>query len=327
MVSDNDEDNSVDSRAPSETSRQEVEPKVAVDPDLLREAASLDPREKRSSSIPRGHGEGDSASRGDPLSTPIGPRGSGPTFLGVPVWGWLLLLGTALVTLLFVLDLRNRDQFLTVCSNNVVELHRGRRFPWPFGHEVVGGEEYRPITISAKADCRSQNFQSEEEAARGMLDLLLSQVRRALATPQAADLKDTRQQIQQALLLTRSFASRRKEVDWLLADLSYQEGRAGLVRAENELRLALSRFKETQKLDETRFEDLDDWILQIDEMLRTFSPSPLPKSAPNRQFSPAPSSRPMLPIAPSLPPVPDTRPPSQGGTDAGPSGTPSGILM
>ena len=252
-----------------------------------------------------------------------------PKHWGLPTWGWVILIGTALSALLLVLDLRNRDRYLLVCKAKKVELHKGRTFPWPFGHEVIGGPEYKPIVIPAEADCRDRVFHNQEEAELAFLDYLLAQVRDALANPGTADLSKARAKVRQALLISRTHRSRRKEAQKMLAELSYRAGRAGLERAENELRKSLAYFQEAQKLNADKFEDLDDWISHLEELLRNVSPSPgttiTRPALPPGFGSGAPSvSRPPLPGLSPLPTQPPASAPSS--PDAGsPQG--GGILM
>jgi hypothetical protein len=263
------------------------------------------------------------------------PRPPARTWLGLPVWGWLLGACGALGLLFIVSDLHNRDRFVVVCNSNKVEVRQGRRLPWPFGDEPVGGPEYQPVSVSTDACPRPQTFPSEEEASRAFLDVLLGQVRTALSGSDAATLREARQQLAQATLLTRVFPARRKEAQSLLADLSYREGRTGLARAESELRLALSRFQETQKLDSSRFEDLDAWITHLEEILRTISPSPFSSTTPSAVGhgpSSAPGSQPAL--MRSTPRTPGPRPfdaglaPGSGASDgAAPPAAGTGILM
>jgi hypothetical protein len=336
------------------------EPKVSVDPALIQSAASSSPpaapapgpastvptppapaagatpASPASASVPQARPPAQAWSTSAPPASlaerrfdePTDPalrRPAGRRILGLPLWGWVVG-GLALIgALLLLADLRNRDRYVLVCKARTVELHQGRRFPWPFGDESVGGSEYKPVSIPAEADCRTRVFHSEEEAALGFLDLLLSQVRLALGNPGSANLKEARAQIQQALLLTRTHRGRRKEAQGMLADLSYREGRSGLARAENEIRLALSRFQEAQKLDGARFDDLDEWITHLEEMLRAIAPSPFSRAA-----GPTPGPRPRNPSSqphgPTSRPksLPVDRPPSP---DAGPPATGGGILM
>ncbi len=306
--------------------------KVSVDPALQREVTQAQQHTKRAQSrAPR-----PAAPRSAPPPITRSPTKPTPTrisFLGVPLVGWVLIFVFLIGVLFIAQDLRNRDRYMLVCRHDSAEIHQGRTFPWPFGHVAVGGEAFRPITLAAETDCREGTFQSEEEATQGYLDLILNQVRGVLDNPGTSNLTDARRQVQQALILSRSVRLRRQEAENLLAHLSYQEGRTGLARAENDLRLALSRFQETQKLAAERFEDLDDWITHLEEMLRTISPSPVSRSTPSLS-PPVPLGRgvpsPSLPLsAPTPLPSPGDAgiPPSFVTPDAGAPAAGGGILM
>lgn len=257
--------------------------------------------------------------------TDPGPRRR--RYLGLTALGWLMVIAVGLAVLLLVFDIRNRDRFLMVCQPNSVELHRGCTFPWPFGHELMVGPQFQPVEIPTEADCPRRVFDSQEEAELGFLDFITGQVQLALANPGTADLGRARRQVQQALLLTRDRRSLRKAAQKMQAELAYREGRSGLARVENEVRTALARFQEAQRLDGERWEDLDQWISHLELLLRTVSPSPggaLPSSpftAPPAGMGPVrPAPIPGLPTRlPSVPPTsapaasPDGGPPSGGG--------------
>lgn len=328
-------------RAPSWVSEDPFPPKVTLDPSLAAELAEADQPAPTTSApaAPPSPTISTTSPAAPSAEHPAGARArptSGRRFLGLPWWGWLLALMASLVVIFLVADLRNRNRYVIVCEARRVELQQGRRLPFPFGLESVGGPEYKPVTVASDTDCRQQAFGSEEDAARALLELLLGQVRAALSNPAGSNLKEARQQLQQALLLTALQRGRRKEAESMLAELSYREGRAGLARAENELRLALSRFQEAQKLDGRRFEDLEEWITHLEEMLRSIAPSPF--SSPPR-LGPAPGlgagaasqPRPARPPASrpssgSTPPAPPAAP-SAPAPDAGPPPSGSGILM
>ena len=74
--------------------------------------------------------------------------------------------------------------------------------------------------IPAESDCRGRTYHSREEAESGFLDFILSQARTALSNPGTVSLKDARTQVLQALLLTRTHRTRRKETQRMLAELA-----------------------------------------------------------------------------------------------------------
>lgn len=312
------------------------EAKVEVDPELTAEASQPKAETRRTTS---------SAGRASPVSTSYRPTFDDSTdpglpssrrrrVWGLPIYGWLLVAATLLGAFLLVFDLRNRNRYMLVCKANKVELHKGRTFPWPFGHESIGGPEFKPIAIPAEADCRRRVYQSREEAELGFLDFILSQARTALSNPGTVSLKQARNQVLQAMLLTRTHRTRRKETHRLLAELAYREGRTGLARVENEIRTALARFQEAQKLDGERFEDLDDWIEHLESLLRSVAPSPSgalpplsggssPKGVPRTLYPPSMQSpKGALPQLPSSRPVGKEPSPTDGGAPSS-----GGILM
>lgn len=226
---------------------------------------------------------------------PSGPsRRKGGGLFGVPIWVWILVACSLFGGMLLVMDLRNRDRFLMVCRDNSMELHRGRRFPWPLGHEVMGGAAYQPVALPAQADCRSRVFASQPEATRGFLEFVMTRVRTELEVEQGADLKQARRHTLQALVLSRGHGEIRAEANRLLAEVDYREGRNSLARVESELRTALSRFKEAKKLDGARHKDLAQWITHLELLLASIAPTPAPLSSklvsPEKAASPSPGS-------------------------------------
>jgi len=257
-------------------------------------------------------------------------------YLGLPIYGWMLVVVVLIGALFLFLDLRKRNKYKMVCKANKVELHKGRTLPWPVGYESLGGPEFKPVQIPAESDCRDRTYHSQEEAEAGFLDFILAQARLALANPGTVSLKEARTQVLQAMLLTRTHRTRRKETQKMLAELAYREGRTGLARVENEIRTALARFQEAQKLDGDRFEDLDDWVDHLEGLLRTVAPSPTsggpmltpsmrrPHGAPPRTLYPPGVSSPKRPLPKGTEPLPGALPPE---SDAGPPESGGGILM
>lgn len=247
-------------------------------------------------------------------------------YLRIPTWGWLLLATAGLGVAMVVVDLRNRDRFLMVCQGKTLELHQGQRLPWPFGHEQVGGVAYQPVTLSSAAECRAQVFHGRLDAERGLLEFLIAQVKATLARPGQGDLKQARRQVVQAMLLTRSNRTRQAEVTLLQAELSYRQGRNGLARVEDELRLALARFREAQRLNASGYKDLDQWITHLQQLLPSVSPSPAKMTPAAATEAPKPQASDLSPPSPE-PAKPDAGPPAPESPDAGKPAEGSGILM
>jgi len=230
-------------------------------------------------------------------------------------------LGVAMV----VMDLRNQDRYLMVCRQSAMEIHRGKRLPWPFGHEREGGAAFRPVTIPAGTDCRPQVFNGRTAAQKGLRDYLLFQIRAALSRPGIKNLGEARRQAQQAMLLATALRKGTSEVKAVQAELAYRQGRNGLARVEDELRTALNRFREAKKLDDKRFKDMKEWIDHLEELLKSISPSPRKKAPP-----PKPPS--LSDLAPVTPKKPDAGPPKPKpapvlSPDAGPPEEATGTLM
>jgi hypothetical protein len=250
-------------------------------------------------------------------------------WLGVPVWGWLGGSVTLIGLLFLLMDLHNRDRYLLICHGSSVEAEQGRTLPWPFGSEPMGGTEYRPLQLLPETECRERVYSSPEELDRALLDLLLREVQSALARPSEANLRLARAQAAQAIELARSQRSKRTEGQKLLAEVAYREARFALSRSEDDLRAALSRFREAKRLAPDRFEDIDAWVAELEEVLRSVSPSPSQLAHP-RGLPPSPG-----PSSPTAAPPP-ARPPDAGAAkptapapapDAGAPGPGSGILM
>lgn len=245
-------------------------------------------------------------------------------YFKIPVWGWLLVSLAGLGVAMVVMDLRNQERYLMVCRQSAMEIHRGKRLPWPFGHERVGGAAFRPVSIPAGTDCRPQVFNSQSEAQAGLLDYLVVQVKAALSRPGVKALRETRWQVIQAGLLTQALRARSNEVKSLRAELAYRQGRNGMARVEDELRAALSRFREARMLDSSRFKDMGEWITHLEELLQSVSPSPRKKEA-------TPEAPSLSDLAPTVPKKPDAgapKPkPAPASPDAGQPEEATGTLM
>ena len=300
---------------------------------------------KTEATSPAAGGETEASPRGaakDPAGarrriTEETPRAKpGRKLLGLPYWGWPLLLILAIAVLLIVFDARNRGRYRLLCQDDHLEVQRGRRLMWPFGYEPMGGL-YRRIVVPADADCQTQVFRSRAEVESAFLDFILTQARRSLGSSGSTKLKKVREQVLQAMRITREdpHRSRRAEAERLLADVAYRQGRAGLTRVENELRTAIGHLQEAQKRAGDRYDDLDDWIEHLESLLKTVAPAPggspgMKKSPSTFPSVPRPrigsSPRPPRPsdLAPP-PPTPKSPAPVES-PDAGPPSS-GGILM
>jgi len=231
------------------------------------------------------------------------------------LWGWLVLaLLLALLVGLVAMDLHHRDRYELTCRDNRVTLRRGRRLPQPFGFEEVGGL-FKPLRLLRGSACHEQrSITGREEAEVAYLDVLLHQVGQTLSEPEGGNLTAMREQLRQALHITRSppHRTRRPRVLELLADLDYREGRAALSQVEAGLRTALVRLREAYRLAGDRYGDVRQWIDHLEQLLRSTAPTPGTPSPPPGLLLPpvAPKtpSPPVLPGTPSDPPDEDSEP-------------------
>ncbi|MCB9555884.1 MAG: hypothetical protein H6707_07260 [Deltaproteobacteria bacterium] len=272
------------------------------------------------------------------------PQASGRRWLGLPRWGWLVVALLAIAALLLILDIRNRDRFRLLCEAKRIELQRARRLLWPFGFEPAGNG-FVGMQLDSTLDCGgTREFENQDEAESAYLEALIGGVRRQLPLAGNKQLKALRQRMQIVLRLTRidPHRLRRKEVNLLLGEIAYRQGRAGLAQVEAELRSALSNLQEAQQRAAGRYEDLESWIDHLQNLLRSVAPSPgsTPNLLPGLPSAPLPTtSRPAtspgLPLpsgTPAAPPTRSTTPPptTDGGPaqpDAGLPAAGSGILM
>ena len=286
--------------------------KTSSRPSSRSSSASRRSSSARSSSSSR-------SSRGDDEGSLLTRR-----YLRIPMWGWLLVATAGFGAAMVVVDLRNQERYLMVCRQSAMEIHSGKRLPWPFGHERVGGAAFRPVSIPAGTDCRPQVFNGRREAQTGMLDYLLVQIKAALSRPGVNDLKESRSQALQAMLLTKALRDRSGEVKSLRAELAYRQGRNGVARIEDELRTTLNRFREARKLDPTRFKDLDEWIDHLQDLLESVSPSPRKKETTAEKPAPPP---PPPPVAVQKPDAGAPRPKPAPAPDAAQPEEATGTLM
>lgn len=237
-------------------------------------------------------------------------NGRGKRVGGFPLWGWAMLAIAFIGLLAIALDFRNRDRFRLDCSDGVLALQEGRRLPWPIGFETLG-DPYKALNLGSAKPCQSQVYDSREEAEAAFIDRVVRRATETLKALPAKSLSETEIQLQQIYRACRFGPHRKRqpEIKRLLADVAYREGRAGLTRAENELRQTLSRLKQAQKYGGDQYEDLDEWIEHLDGLLKAVTPTPGQKApslpdfgrtkpkATQKQQQPSPKSH-RKPLAP-----------------------------
>jgi len=206
---------------------------------------------------------------------------------GIPRWGWVLGAVALVGVLLLWLDLRNADRFLLVCDAGVAEVHQGWQFPWPLGHEPMTSPGLDPVKLIRPGLCHPREFEGQLPAEAALLDLIIRQVRAVLATPGQDKLEAARRQVEQATVLVATHQARRATVRGLLAEVSYRQARLGLSLVEDELRLALARFRQARKLGGDRFVALAAWETHLEALIKAISPRP-PSDALPVGVTPAP---------------------------------------
>lgn len=295
---------------------------VEVDPSLVSGESESSPPGER---VPRRSPTPTRSRSSAPAS-----RGSRPRF-GLPIWGWVLALGAALAVVLTLLDLRNRDRFLVVCEAGRASVHQGRRLPWPVGHRPVGGPNLLPVPLAAGESCYSRSYGSQVEAEAAFLSLLLRQVRTRLESAAAGKGLDRLRAVAvQGVALSSDHPSLRPEARRLLAEVCYREARQSLTRAEDELRLALARFREARRWGEKRRSELGQWVVYLEALLRAVAPAPRSAAVPTLPEQPGAASD-LAPDSDADAGPRDAGPPREAGKPAPPpdAGAPErpGILM
>lgn len=136
-----------------------------------------------------------------------------------------IITGLIVATMIF-LGRANSQRYLITCTTDQVRAEQGRAFP-PWGSQLLGGAEYKPIALPANAECKALETDDIAELDRQYLSVLLERASTTLTAPQldapGKPLDVVERQLHQALLLTRAPERRdqRKEVERLLGDVQY----------------------------------------------------------------------------------------------------------
>jgi|GEM_PF-4389318 hypothetical protein len=217
-----------------------------------------------------------------------------------PLWGWIMIAVVLLGLLGLALDFRNRDRYRLDCSDGVLALQEGRRLPWPLGFESVG-DAYEPMKLSDGQSCQSRIFTAREDAEAAFIEQVVYRAKELLKNSPSGALSAIEMQLKQVYRASRfgPHRKRRKQIRRLLADVAYREGRAGLSRAENELRQTLARLKQAEKYGGDHYEDLEDWIEHLESLLKAITPTPAQKKPALPNFGRSDSHTPQNPPPPT----------------------------
>jgi len=190
-----------------------------------------------------------------------------PRFRWPPWWaiaGGLILL--VVVSLVLYGEL-NTERYFLVCSGSRAEAHRGRGFPWPFGHEAMVGSQYRAVPLGGDAQCQTQELDSEAELQHSLLKLLIVEAERLSHKTRSADLARARQMIGQGFGLARNYKKERRQLEVLRATLDFQRARVVMRELETTLGEARRLFSRAQGQSKPYRKESAAWIRVLDRML------------------------------------------------------------
>lgn len=162
---------------------------------------------------------------------------------------WPILVGAAAllaggITAIVLAGRANHRHLYVECGATHITALRGRSFP-PWGTERVGGPGWKAIAIPPATECTDRGTTDPVELEAWYLDALIEQATVGL-TAEGGDVDVAEAQLQQALLLARSPDRRdqRKDIDRLLADVTYRRGAAQIKGTIATLRGAAGSFDE-----------------------------------------------------------------------------------
>lgn len=154
----------------------------------------------------------------------------------------VLALGLIILVMIALGRWNARDYYL-VCGAEEIRAERGRAFP-PWGSRKLGGPEWQPISIPANAECEELETDDRGELEDAFLTALVDQANGMLTSRNPSNIELAEQQLQQALLLTRTADRRnqRKDIERLLGDVEYWRGAAHIQQVIDLLKGAAGRF-------------------------------------------------------------------------------------
>ena len=169
-----------------------------------------------------------------------GDGGGGGRWTKVLIAAAVLLV--VIVTLVGLGKWNARDYYL-VCGADHITAERGRSFP-PWGSRELGGPQWEAIKIPANAECIEMETTDVSELEESFLLALEDQANIMLTSRNPSDIELAEQQLQQALLLTRTTERRdkRKNIERLLGDVEYWRGAAQIQQVIDQLKGAAGRF-------------------------------------------------------------------------------------
>ncbi|MFH2007442.1 MAG: hypothetical protein ABI333_12730 [bacterium] len=200
----------------------------------------------------------------DELDLPAPPRSP----LRRPPW-WAVLGGVLLVgvVVLVLLGEYNTERYYLVCDGKKAAAHRGRGFPWPFGHQPMVGSQYRAVPLDADAQCQTQELDNEGELQSALLSLVITEAQRLSLLHRASDLGAARLLVNQGFLLAPNAKKQRALLVTIRAALDFQQGRVAMRELESALQSARRLFVSAKGHKTRHGKEAEAWIGLVDHLL------------------------------------------------------------
>ena len=246
---------------------------------------------------------------------------------------WPILVGAAAllvggITAIVLAGRANHRHLYVECGATHITALRGRSFP-PWGKERVGGAGWKAIAIPPATECTARGTTDPVELEAWYLDALIEQATVGL-TAEGGNVDVAEAQLQQALLLARSPDRRdqRKDIDRLLADVTYRRGAAQIKGAIAVLRGAAGSFDDAAGRRPRHAADAAAWAGFARSIADKLEAGPIGEQPPSL-LAPPTAPRPPAPPGVALPVEPaDAGVLAPAQTDAAVPGIPSGgVLM
>jgi hypothetical protein len=228
---------------------------------------------------------------GDDTAEPRGSR----TILIV---GLSIVFGLTVATLA-LLGRANAGRYVIACSSDKIVAEQGRIFP-PWGSRPIGGDEWKPITIPANAECKPRETDDLDTLAKWYLDELVDQASTLLTAHEVTKVDVAAEQLNQALLLARAPERReqRKDIERLLGDVEYWRASAKLRDAATSLADAAKQFDAAAQQRPRHVSDASAWASYIRKLVDELHTGP---GGTVPAISSQPTERPTAPPGTALP--------------------------
>jgi hypothetical protein len=201
---------------------------------------------------------------------------------------------------------KNSQIYILRCEKGrFISIHKGIFFP--FGSSEFKKGPYAGFELPKDMPCEEGRFTSKDELDEAIGSLLLNITEREIADPSHYDLQRSRNRLQKVSRLRGLNFNQRIKLRLLLGTLAYREGMNLIRGIERQLRAALLKLKEAQRLGAKEVEDIDELIERIKEEIQRFSQTgplkkerePLRPLLKKKEFKIKPKERETPPKAPS----------------------------